>query len=1008
MGHSPESLAKLLKKEIRGEVFADLVKRSLYATDASIYEIEPMCVAWPRDAEDVSRVLMIAEAEGVPVGPRGAGSGLAGESLSHGIVLDFTVHMNAVLEVKEDARTARVQPGIALDVLNGGLKSMRLKFGPDPASSNRATIGGMIANNSTGAHSIVYGATRDNLAALDVRLADGSRALLRPVRLDGPDYRAMRDEPGRAGAIHRELPALLAKHAGAIEKSRPKTTRNRAGYLLYDVLKDGVYDPVKVLCPSEGTLALFVEAVLKLVPLPVHTALALAYFPDLVAAAEAVPAILETGPAAVECQDSILLKLGREASPASAHLFPPEYGAMLIVEFSGGSREEVEEKLAAFDAAVGAGRIVASKAVRVTGAMEQREVWAARKASVPLLFRRRDELQPVPVVEDAAVPPERLAEYLRHVISVFDSRGLAYSAYAHAGHGELHIRPMMDLRRREHVELLEKLCSEIYPKAIELGGTISGEHGGGLLRAQWLKLQYGAEICDLFRVIKRMFDPRGILNPDRIVTDDDRLMTRNLRFGPGYMFDDAWRSGGRVGELSAVSEAPEAPEGIAGRRKSGEGGELPRGRSEGAALHWAPGEFAGAVEKCNGCAQCRSLADDARMCPRFRRAKIEDAASRAKANIARRLMAGRLPEEAWGDERLWEVLDYCFHCQQCSRDCPSGVDISRIVFELRARRARYRGLSLRERVACDSEFWTAIGSIAAPIYNTAVSLGFVRRAMEFLFGIDRRRPIPRVVRARPRKRFDPSAGDRPAAVYFPDLFARYNAPEIAQAAVCALECNGYAVEIPPVRWTGFPLLESGDLPRLRRLIASNAKILAPYARRGMPIICTEATATLCMTKEHLWVLDTPDTRAVARNTFDICEFLDGLNRQGRLKADFRPLPLSVGYQAACHYRAMGTAGASARLMSLVPELKVIELNEGCCGMAGTFGLFKGGYDESLEIGARLFERIKKDDIDVAATESSACRMQMEHGSGKPVVHPIQILALAWGEDGVWPRSTSIS
>ncbi|MCX7803822.1 MAG: FAD-binding protein [Planctomycetota bacterium] len=989
MKHSPESLAKLLKGEVRGEVFCDPVERSLYATDASIYEIEPMCVVWPKDEEDVSRVLRIAGAEGIPVGGRGAGSGLAGESLSHGIVLDFTVHMNAVLNVDEGERTTRVQPGIALDVLNDHLKPLRLKFGPDPASGNRATIGGMIANNSTGAHSIVYGATRDNLGALTVCLADGSRAVFRPVRLDGEEYRAMRDEPGRAGAIHRELPPLLEGHAGAIEKSRPRTTRNRAGYLLYDVLKDGIYDPARLLCPSEGTLALFVEATLKLVPLPAHTALALAYFPDLLAAAGAVPAILETGPTAVECQDSVLLKLGRAASPASAHLFPPEYGAMLVVEFAGGERGEVEAKLAAFDAAVEAGRIGASRVVRVTGAREQREVWAARKASEPLLFRRRDELQPVPVVEDAAVPPDRLAEYLRHVVSVFDRYGLAYSAYAHAGHGELHIRPMMNLRRRDHVELLERLCAEIYPKAIELGGTISGEHGGGLLRTQWLKLQYGPEILELFRAVKRLFDPRGILNPDRIVTDDDRLMTKNLRFGAGYRFDEAWRRGVRTAGRHRAAVAPGAYAGAAGG---------------GTALHWAPGEFARAVEKCNGCAHCRSLASDARMCPRFRRARIEDAASRAKANIARRLMAGRLPEGAWDDRRLWEVLEWCFHCQQCFRDCPSGVEISRIVFELRARRAQERGLFWRDRVACDSEFWTALGSLASPLYNFAVSSKAIRRLMEALFGIDRRRPVPRVAKVRPSRRFDPSAGDRPVAVYFPDLFARYNAPEIAQAAVDALERNGYAVEIPPVRWTGFPLLESGDLPRLRRLIARNAAILAPYARRGVPIICTEATATLCMTREHLWVLDTPDTRAVARNTFDICEFLDNLRRQGRLNTGFRPLPLTVAYQAACHYRAMERSGASARLMALVPELKLIELNEGCCGMAGTFGLFREGYAESMEIGARLFERLRKDDIAVAATESSACRMQLEHGSGKPVVHPIQILARAWGGTGVWERS----
>jgi len=971
-GSSPSSsaeLAQALRAKVKGEVFDDPFTRSLYSTDASIYEVEPLAVVHPLDEDDVRACLKLGAERGVPVTARGAGSGLAGEALGRGIVLDFSARMNRIVELDIERRVVTVQAGVVLDSLNRGLAHHGLRFGPDPSSSSRCTLGGMIGNNASGARSLKYGDTRRNLLAARVCLADGSVTLAHPVRLDSPAYQEKMKEAGLAGQIHRALPELLKKHADLIAARKPKVERNRAGYLLQDCLHGGVYDLPKLICGSEATLGLVTEALLNVVPLPGRAGMAVVYFASLLDAARAVPFIRQTEPLACELLDDKLMALGRQARPDLLRLLPLEAKALLIVEYEGTDEAAVGARLEQLSERL---RDVPHQSLKlVADPQEQARLWATRTAAAPLLYRRPDALQPTPMVEDAAVRPEKLAQYIEKAGAILARHGLEYSVYAHAGSGEVHIRPMLDLRRKEHLDLMEPLAAEMHAAAWECEGTISGEHGEGLARAQWIEAQAGSELYAVYKEVKALFDPAGLLNPDKKITSDPHLMVKNLRFGADYRFgagDSSW----------------------------------PR-----TLLHWVENEFAREAEKCNGCAQCRSTGPEEDMCPRFRYARLEFAAPRARANIIRRLMSGRQKEGSFGSREVNAILDSCFNCKLCLDGCPSGVNIPKLALEAKARRAAVHGLPREAWFFAHIETWLHLGLYFAPLANMLSATAPARWLLERSFGIDRRRPLPPLKVWRLRRRYTPAPNSpRPRVVLYTDLFAKYNAPEIAQAAVDVLEHNGLEVEIPEAPWSNMPALDEGAVRLSRRQIERIARVLAPYAFRGIPILTTEPTACLCMWEEFLYYLDTPETRALSRHACDISAFLMALHKDGKLRTDFRPGNAVYGYNQACHQKALHIGVPGLELVRLIPGVKALQLDEGCCGVAGTFGMKQKNYDESMIIGRQLFEALTAQEhgITCGLTESSTCRIQMEHGSGKRVLHPIEVLAQAYGYPPANPRA----
>lgn len=1003
MDITTSNIARELRNLIRGEVRDDPFALTMYSTDASIYEIEPLVVVYPRDEEDVRACVWFARKHNVPLIPRGAGSGLTGESLGRAIVLDLNVHMARIIELDRQNMTVAVEAGVVLDSLNRALKPYGFRVGPDPASSDRCTIGGMIANNSCGARSLKYGSMRDNLVSCRVVLTDGTVTNFRSIVRGGPDHERKKKEEGLSGTINRELPELCARYGDAIKKGtqKIKAERNRSGYLLDGVNGVEHFHPQRLICASEGTLGVVTEAIVRVVPLAGRTGLATVSFATLSDAARAVPAIRETKPVACELMDRMILDLARQARPDDAGYLPENAGAMLLVEYEADTTEAVEGKLQALEARLKQG--IAHQAFRLLpGKAEQAAVWAARKAATPLLFRRADGLQPVPVVEDAAVPVERLAEYVEKMVKIFEKYKLGYSCYAHAGHGEPHFRPLLDLTKKEHVDLLEKLAADCHALVWTCDGTISGEHGEGLARAQWIEKQAGKELYEAFKEVKDLFDPAGILNPNKKITKDAHLMIKNLRLGAGYRFSEGERpKSSHINPTQAANYRMFRQQTAVWKDMTVEGiaANPDEVRQHGVSLlHWSTGELEAETTRCNGNGHCRSTGPEAAMCPRFKYNRIEDASPRAKANVLRRLMNGRQRAGSFNSPEVEEIMEYCFNCKRCVDECPSAVNIPKLVMEAKARYHQSHGFNRSQWFFINLELFCRAGRALAPLVNTVSDFAITRWVLEKTFGFDRRRELPKFksLRLRHRLTYSPD-GPRPKVVVYADLTAKYQTPELLQAAVDVLEHHGYEVVVPDAPWTNMPALTNGDAVTARKNIREVAGILAPYAYKGMPILSLEPTATLCLTQDFLYYVDTPETRAVARHAQDIGAFLLGLHREKRLKTDFQRIELDLAYLTPCHLKALKLGKPALELLKLVPGVKVHALDDkACCGMAGDFGMLKQNYDEAMWIGRSVFREASECSAKYGCSESSGCKMQLEQGTGKATLHPLAVLAAAYG------------
>ena len=1001
LDRSPSTLSRALREMVKGDVYDDPFTRTMYATDGSIYEIEPLLVVHPLDELDVRSCMWFGQKHGIPVVARGSGSGVAGESLAKGIIVDLSVYMKGIVELDKGRKQVTVQTGVVLDSLNRALKPHGFRVGPDPLNGNRSTIGGMIARNAAGPHSIHYGDMRRNLVGARLCLMDGTVTLANPVKISSADFEGKKREEGLSGKVHREVPELLQKNAALIASKKSKAERNRAGYLLDDAVTAEVYDLAKVLCGSEGTLGIVTQAVLKVHPLPERVGMLEIFFKSLLEGAKAVTAIRALTPFSCELLDEKMIALRRQAASGGGQLAPESAKAMVIVEFEGQAEEDVIERLAAVEAALKG--IPHISARRVMEPEQEAQIWAARAAGTSMLYRRKDSLQPVPVVEDAAVPLDKVATYLEKAGKVFEKYKLEWSAWSNAGQGEVHLMPMMDLRTKAHVDLLEKVAGEIHAIAWECGGTISATHGEGLARSQWLEKQVGKELYAVFKELKSIFDPSGLLNPNKKITTDAHLMLKNLRFGAAYEFSTGDRpKPSSIDPTQAanyrmfMSQTAVRNELTVDRLATNLGEIHFHGVSP---LKWAGNEMARETESCNGCGYCRTTGPEEEMCPRFKYERIEDASPRAKANVLRRMMDGRQTGGSFSSEELIEIMNTCFNCKLCHDGCPSNVNIPKLVLEAKARHYQSHGLPRSTKMLANlGEFFRA-ASYFGPLYNAVVNTLPMRYIRELMTGIDHRHKLPTLNRWRPQRRYMPSVGsERPKVVLYLDLEAKYSNPQLAQAAVDVLEHNGIEVELPDVEWCMSPALSEGAVEIARVHVAKVAHVLAPYAFKGVPIISLDATACMCLQEDFLAYVDTPETRAVARHTVEIGQFLMRLKSDGKLNMAFHRIDAVVGYHQSCHQKSLHIGAPGLELMRQVPGLNLIELNHGCCGNPSMWGMVKENYDESMWIGKKLFEQLKDErkGIEYAVSEGSCCRMQMAHGAEKPTLHPIEVLALAYG------------
>lgn len=948
-----------LQGEFSGELRFDAVTREVYSTDASIYQILPLGVACPRNTQDVVALARYAYENDIPLIPRGSGSGVAGGCLGRGLILDFSRHMQRVLQI--DSETVRVEAGVVRDQLNRQLRTHGRYLPPDPSNTATTTIGSMIAVDAAGSHAVRVGSTRDYVKSVETVLADGF--LFEAERVE--DALSI-PRPSRENDLAHQLAVLLKTNANLIREKQPALIRNCSGYHLRGVLDGTALDLPRLLVGSEGTLGLFTAATLHTAPIPSRRGAALLVFGDLQRAVEAIQVMTGLQPSACDLLDRRLLSLAREADPRFEKLIPPQAEAAVLVEQTGFSDRQVRDRLQNI---IHVARNADSGLFLSREAYTEEEVdflWSLPYRVIPLLIKLRGETRPLPFLEDIAVPPEVLNDFLRMAQRVFQKHWVTASLYAHAASGQVHFRPFLPLPTPSSGDKIEGLARDLYEVVFQFGGTISGEHGNGLARTAFIRSQYGP-LYKVFQKVKELFDPHNLLNPRKIICDDPHLTIRDFRVNP---------------ELQA-----------------------PRHEIVPLQLNWQPEELQEETLRCNGCGQCRVEESPLfRMCPFFHHDAFEVNAPRSKANLIRALATNSINDKAFSEDQARELADSCFNCKQCQLECPSNVNIPAMAIEVKAQCVAANGLTREDWYLSRAHSFGKLGVAISPLANWALGSRWSRWVIEKLFGISRKRRLPRFANRRflrtwqaTRYREEKKRHSNFEVVYFVDHYVNFHDTELGDAFLRVLEHNQIGVLIPREQVaSGMAMITAGDLDAARELAEINIGLLGEYAREGKWIVCTEPTAAVCLKHEYPRLLDHPDAEAVARQTIDAGTFLRNLHREGRLHTDFGPLPYQVGYHTPCHSRYLDAEIPWKTLLQLIPELKLHALDKGCSGMAGAFGMTARNFELSLQLGAGLIAEMQRPDLTLGSSECSSCQFQMKQKSSLPNLHPLKLLALSYG------------
>ena len=928
------------------ELRTDVLTRVLYSTDASIYKIEPQAVAFPTSGEETGRLLAAAADAGIEITPRGAGTGLAGGAVGSGLIVDLAKGNKTISDLDLERRTVRVGPGVVLDGLNAALAEHGLWFGPDVATSSRATIGGMIGNNSSGAHAPVYGTTVDHVVALEIALADGT------VTWVGRDHDGLAE-------IRRRTEVLLAENADEINLRMPSGLVKRwPGYGFDDALRSPA-DLSRLVTGSEGTLAAVTGAVLSVVPRPQERGLGVVFFSSMADAMQAAVEVAELEPAAVEHIDRILLDqtVGQRAFGAARDLLglddrPCE--SLLLVEFFG----EVDARLAALD-----GSGLGDRRLMLPDRERQQLVWALRKAGLSLLTGRAGPAKATACIEDVCVRSDRLPAYVAGLEAILRPLDLVASYYGHAASGELHVRPVLDLHRAEDIERLRLIADEVSALCRQFGGSLAAEHGVGIARTEFLEEHLGPKLTDAARNLKSFFDPKGLMNPGKIVDSGRFVIDRDLRLGVGSII---------------------APELV------GELGFVDRDQS-----------FVANLEQCNGCGGC--LKEAPTMCPTFVATGDEAHSTRGRANTIRAALEGRFGADFLGSQELSQVLASCLSCKACRTECPSNVDLAALKAELYATRHEIDGVPLFDRLVASSDLLGRVGTAIWWIANPALGFGPIRAVMKRTLGVAADAPLPPFTRHRFdrwfQRRSGPAPGSRGRVLLWDDTWTRYHEARVGRAAVEVLEAVGFEIGlVEGRRCCGRPAASRGLLGELRRLGEHNLNLLAGGSE---PIVFLEPSCYSVFIDEYrqlgLRGADEVASRCVLVEDL-LLDLVDGAAEE---ELPWLRQEMRVAVHGHCHTKALARPDAVAALLGRVPGAVVVPLETGCCGMAGAFGMLETNRGLSQAVAEPLIRAVR--DLapgTLVAAAGTSCRHQIQSLAGVDALHPVEVLARALAVDEV--------
>jgi FAD/FMN-containing dehydrogenase/Fe-S oxidoreductase len=979
----PDELIRDLQQNIAGEVRTDLTTRILYATDASIYRVEPLGVVFPRSVEDLQASIEMAGRYGVPVLARGSGSSLAGQAIGPALILDCSRYLNKIIAIDPESRTACVEPGVILERLNREAGKFGLMFGPDPASAERATLGGSVANNATGAHSILYGMAVDHLAEADVFFSDASQASLHAVPLQEALNRARHSGQSVENALYHLALQIRQQHAESIRQNWPRVWRRASGYNLnyllpwspsqpphwtdagrgYPPLAPDEMNLAPLLAGSEGTLGVISRLTLRLVPKPRHTLLGVLTYEGIPEACDAVPDLLDQPVSAIELIPGTIIHLARSvpAYANQANFVKGEPAAMLVVEFSGDDPRELQSHMQRLQEKV-AGEVLVAEAEAL-----QKQIWAVRKVGLGLLMSMPGDQKPLSFIEDISVPVAQLGYYVRSLEQILAKYGTTAEIYAHASAGCLHIRPLLSLKKEDSVRNLRRIAEEAIALGLSLGGATSGEHGEGLARSEWEVRQFGSQIVDLFRQVKQAADPQNLFNPGKIL--DAPPMDQNLRYGPAYRVR-LW------------------PTGMDFSRQAG---------------------LDGAIEMCNGAGVCRK--DGGVMCPSFQATREEMHSTRGRANLLRAMISGGFPTQQMAERAVAQALDLCLACKGCKAECPSAVDVAKLKYEFTYHYYQNHRRRLRDYLFAYIDRLASVGYLLAPLVNSLLDAGIVRAAGERWLGLAQERRFPRFAGLK-KDRLPLGAADQrvstgeTSVLFLTDAFSHYFHPETELAGVRVLERCGERVSVLPLIGAGRTLISKGLLKAARRHARQVLAVLQRLDPAGcLPVVGVEPSEIYTLRDEFLDLFpDDGYVLGLSQRAWMVDEYLvrpasDGQPRVARLAAGQATSagPRQVWLHGHCYQKAQppasdgfptGVGATTAMLRQCGYQVQVIDA--GCCGMAGAFGYEAEHFPVSMQVGElALFPALRQAPPGViVAAAGTSCRSQIQDGTSQVPVHPV--------------------
>ena len=927
-----------LQNIIDGEVYTDPIRTGLLSTDGSIYSVKPAAVVYPVSTEDVVRTVRFAGDNGLSVHPRGAGSGLCGSALGSGIVLDFSKYMNRLLGIDFENNWFECEPGYRLGELEVALKGSGLFFPPDPSSGEYATFGGMYGTNASGSHSVKYGNVSDYILDAQIVLSSG-----RVVELSDIFNTAYENLPESFQQIY----DLYVKHRNDIETAYPAIRCNTSGYNLRGMVKDGCLDLTRLFAGSEGTLGVVTRLKFRLISRPAHDVLVIAFFSDILSSVRAVQHILPLGPSGIEIMDKSLLNLAKGHEHRLRKDIPDGVDNVLLIEFDSQTLETCIRSAKETCRILESGGLSQTYHLAQTS-REKENFWAIRKAAVPILYKLKGQKKILALIEDAAVPTDKLVTYFEGIHTILNRYQVDFVIYGHIAKGLLHIRPLLDLKNIKDIDLLKPISDGMFELIYSLGGTVSGEHGDGRLRSAYIYRQYPG-IFPLFQKIRDLQDPERRFNPDILTSANPDLIRQHLRYGKSYQAADI--------------------------RKTH--------------LLWPEG-FMHDIETCHGCSRCTTVTSATRMCPVYKITRDESASPKAKANLLRLLISGVIDNNERFSEKFMGIINQCIQCGSCFHECPSGVNIPKMVIETRAAYRSLFGVSLQDNIMIRAEQIGETFQKLPPFITSVLRSRWIKAAGKSLTGISSRRNLlPPAKQSLFKSTLSATGNGRPRIVYFPGCFAAYFRPSIGKAVLSVLTSMRMTVLIPGLQHCcGLPMITRGLSPRAHRKIEDNFQGWGSLLESADYIVVSCSSCGWMLSHGWSYLADSVFVRDVRSKLIHISRLV---NRYVE-RLQTRPSETRLFYHAPCHLKIQPEPDSSLQMLSGLDGVVIEHPSTHCCGMAGTWGLSTEHVDLSLDIGADLFQKMDVSDADEGVTDCPTCAVQMAQFSSMPIRHPIEVMA----------------